>query len=103
MLLMSARKFFAQNLKQRLQSGTICSEHTFADNLHGHRSLPHEAIVKFLQTEVGAAQFLVILPQFEDLQLTQSVIEIGGVGRTPSGLDLRHGRDLEALLDEKRL
>src|SRR6476646_9598203 len=57
----------------------VVSEHCLTNDLQGHAALLHEFIVKFHEAKIIPAHFTIVLAQFENLQLTQRVHQIGRV------------------------
>src|ERR1700737_2881486 len=91
------------SFRMQLQDRAVVAQHALANDLHRDRTLPHQAVMKLQQGKVAAPPLAVIFTQLENLQLAQSVIEIGRVGSPALGLLLGHGRHLIAFVDEECL
>src|SRR6185437_388065 len=90
-------------IRVNLQRRSVTPPHALANDLHGHRTLPHEAIVEFLQRKFAALLLTVVFAQFQDLEFAQIVVEIRRVGRTTPGFNLGDGRNLEAFFNKEFL
>ncbi len=76
-------------------------EHGFADDFDGGEALAHEVVVKLLEVE-GCALFLHhVCAELHDLELAESVVEVGGVGGAAFGFDEAGGAGLVAVGDEE--
>src|SRR5882762_9131854 len=86
-----------------LKRRAVISQHCLADNFQRDPALLHEPVVKLQQAEILPAHFLIVRPQFKDLQLAERVDEISGIGSAALGFQFRNRRRLIAFLHEELL
>src|SRR6058998_1143083 len=84
-----------------LQNFPITPEHRAAEQLDGRETLLQEGIVEFLECKFVAAQLLIVLTQFENLQFAERVDEVRRVRRTSFGLALGVRPRLVTFVDEE--
>ena len=66
-------------INRQLQGRAVVAEQRFAKELEWNYSLAHESVVKVLQSEITPLFLFEIIAQLQDLQLAQSVDEVGWI------------------------
>src|SRR5947209_19035575 len=55
----------------------VIPQHCLADDFQGHAALIHDLILQFHEAKIVPAHFTIVRAQFDNLQLTERVHEIG--------------------------
>src|SRR5690349_16023808 len=79
----SSTRGLRQGLPSALQRSRVVSQQRLADNLYRRAPLLQKIVVEFLQRKRGAFLLLQVRPQLQNFQLTQRVIQVGWVRRSP--------------------